>query len=71
MQKQKQTIKKKKEDKKQKTADLHRFAYNVIVYTDATETDVREIESGILKQKHKVKYLVRTLEGKNIITFKE
>ena len=63
IQKQKRTNKKKKEDKKQKPANLHRFAYNVILYTDATETDTIEIESGIWKQKHKAKYLVRTLEG--------
>ena len=50
-------------NKKQKPADLHRFSYNIIVYTDATETDITEIESGIWKQKHKAKYLVRTLEG--------
>ena len=59
--KNKQIIRRRK--KKQKPADLHRFAYNIIVYIDATETDITEIESGIWKQKHKVKYLVRTLEG--------
>ena len=54
---------KKNKEKKQKPADLHRFAYNILVYTDATETDIVRVESGIWKQKHKVKYLVRTIEG--------
>ena len=48
---------------------MHRFAYNILVYTDATKSDIIEIESGIWKQKHKVKYLVPTLEFNNTRTY--
>ena len=46
----------KEQREREQRADLHRFVYNVMVSTDATETDIKEIESGIWKQKHKVKY---------------
>ena len=50
------TANKKKEVKKQKPADLHKFAFNILVYSDATAQEIKDIDSGIWKQKHKVKY---------------
>ena len=64
-----QRLGRRRKKKKQKPADLHRFAYNILAYSDATETDIKEIESGIWKQKHKVIYLVPTLEFNNTRTY--